>query len=173
MHPCEHRSDENCLLMGRPCYGVKYDRETRKYSIDPWVERSCPNYVSTEGDEIKPAKPRNPDVVIRIFGPREVGNTCTDDDCVVETLDLDQEILQNLFNRIYGGKVAVESIDSSSEQVAVFPEVRRLLDNGAGVVVTINDEVKFVGSIPLQLIKLEIEKLGVTRVSPGASRIHR
>jgi hypothetical protein len=159
--------------MGRPCYGAKYHSETGKYSIDPWVERSCPNYVSTDGDDIKPAKPRNPDVVIRIFGPKEVGHKCTDEDCVMETLDLDQEILQNLFNRIYGGRVAVESVDSTSEQMAMYPDVKRLIDNGAKVVVTINDEIKFIGSIPLQLIKLEIEKRGITRVPSGASRIHR
>lgn len=173
MHPCEHRHNENCLLMGRPCYGAKYDSDSKQYNIDPWIERSCPNYVSTGDEEIKPATPRNPDIVIRIFGPKGMENTCTDEDCVVETLDLDQEILQNLFNRIYGGKVAVEGIDITSEEVALFPEVKRLIDKGSKLVVMINDEIKFVGSIPLQLIKMEIEKLGVTRITPGASRTHR
>lgn len=174
MQRCEHRSNENCRLMGRPCYGVKHDGNSSKYSVDSWVERSCPNYIAVEGDEIKPHKPENAEVVVRIFGPKELAEACGDEEeCVVETLDLDQEILQNLFNRIYGGKVAVESVDTASEDVSMFPEVKRLLDGGAKLVVTINDEIKFVGSIPLPLIKIEIEKLGVERLSPSASRSRR
>ncbi len=161
--------------MGRPCYGAKYDSTSGKYSIDPWVERACPNYIAVEGDELKPPTPKNAQVVIRIFGPKKLAEACSSDDeeCVVETLELDQEILQNLFNRIYGGKVAVESVDTSSEDVSMFPEVKRLLDGGAKLVVTINDEVKFVGSIPLPLIKMEIEKLGVDRINPGDPQIRR
>lgn len=172
MQPCEHRNKENCELMDRPCYGAKYN-STGEYTIDPWVERACPSYVAVDGESFKPAVPKNAEVIVRIFGPKETDEPCGED-CVVETLELDGEILQNFFNRIYGGKVAVESVDIASEEINKYPEVKRLVEKGAQVIVMINDEVKFIGSIPLPLIKLEIEKLGIERkISPGPSRTRR
>jgi hypothetical protein len=156
--------------MGRPCYGAKQDA-SKGYNIDPWVERACPNYAAVNQEIMKPGTPKNAEVIVRVFGPQEMDEACSGDDCIVETLELDGEILQNLFNRIYGGKVAVESIDTASEEVSMFPEVKRLIEGGAKLVVMIDDEVKFVGSIPLPMIKREIERRGINRVSHNTSQI--
>lgn len=168
MQPCRYRRNDDCRLMERPCYGARYDSAAREYRVDPWVERACPNYSAVE-EPGKPAKTGEPEraeaeVVIRIFGPKEVREPCGGE--VVETIDLDAEILQNLFKRKYGDKVRVEGIDIASEEALKYPEVKRLRRGGAELVVMINEEVKFIGSIPIPLIKREIEKRGVKKLSP-------
>jgi Na+-translocating ferredoxin:NAD+ oxidoreductase RnfG subunit len=151
--------------MERPCFGARYDSVAKEYRVDPWIERACPTYAAVKEEVREPQEAAKAEVVIRIFGPAKVQEPC-EEECVVETVDLDAEILQNLFKRKYGDKVRVEGIDIASEEASKYPEVKRLRQGGAQLVVMINDEVKFIGSIPIPLIKMEIEKRGVKKLSP-------
>lgn len=164
--PCKHRSNENCLLMRRLCMGAEYDKEDKEYKVDYWTERTCPNYVAVEQVKTEALKPKGPvrgrEAVIRIFGPMEVEEQCGDD-CVAETVELQADILRGFFKRRYGDKVRVEGIDIASLEVEDYPAVKEHVEKGAPIVM-INEEVKLVGEVDLEIIKHEIEKRGIKEI---------
>ncbi len=165
--PCKHRDNENCELNGRPCYGAKRD-ETGAYKVDFWTERTCPNYVAVEAGGAKVGNPQvatGGEVVVRIFGPADVKEGCGDD-CVAETVELQADILRGFFKRRYGDKVRVDGFDIASEVVEEYPEVKEFIKKGASTVVMVNDEVKLVGGVDLEVLKQEIGKLGVEELRP-------
>jgi hypothetical protein len=169
--PCKHRKKEYCNFSGRPCFGAKRDEETEAYKVDFWAECTCPQYEASEDvaaliqKEPSQLSKERGDIVIRIFGPMEAGEQCSDD-CVVETVDLQADILQRFFNRRYGDKVRVEGIDITSEIVGNYPAVGEYVKKGVSHVVMINDEVKFSGGVDLGALKQEIRKLGVREIKP-------
>jgi hypothetical protein len=169
--PCKHRKEEYCSFSGRPCFGAKRDETTGTYRVDFWTERACPQYEASEDvKELIQKEAAQPPItdegfVIKIFGPMDAGEQCGDD-CVVETVDIQAEILQGFFNRRYGDKVRVEGVDITSEAVKDYPAVEEYVKKGASQVVMINDEVKFLGGVDLGALKQELKKLGVQEIKP-------
>ncbi len=104
-------------------------------------------------------------VEIVLFGVR-VPLECTEDGCdVPESIDVDAEVLQHYFNRKYGPNlIEVKWVDVMSPDLEDYPEVNDYIaQHDTYPIVTINGLIKFVGSISVDLINKELEKLGLKR----------
>lgn len=168
MGVCKHRREETCKYTYKPCYGFRYNRDTKQYEFDTWKERRCPYYEDSEPKtqppppEAKISNDMGGKVVIRVFGANTPYVADEDDPNPPQSLDTEVEILQGLLKRRYGDAVIVEGVDVNSRRLNDFPEVKAIVSREPQVVVTINDEIKFIGSIPLPHIKRELEKLGIS-----------
>jgi hypothetical protein len=167
---CIHRNVDECKLTNSQCFGLVYDGRIEDYVVDPWKESLCGSFKSDGQDEEVSSKTEwnlkegdKYKVVVRIFGSK--GDTCDDGTCLTQeyrTAEEDAEILESLLNRRYVGGIKVEGISLNSPRMAEFPEIKEMIDKGVELpIATINGEVKFIGDIPLNLLKLEIERLGL------------
>lgn len=173
---CRHRTGEICNYTNKQCLGARYDEVKWKYTIDPWQERACPNYEEEigEGGEVDAEKSSTTPwnlkegdeykVCIRIFG-KDKERFCDEEGCTIgRSIKEDAEVLEALLNRRYEGGIKVEGIEVKSQRMEEFPEIRDFMGKkGLNLVVTIDNEIKFVEEIPLDLIKAEIEKRGIER----------
>lgn len=165
---CAYRNEEMCSFKGGLCEAAEYNPFSEEYEINYIKERNCKNY---KGDSVfgfdmfsaKKSESKTGDVVtIKIFG-NIVPYQCSTGSCSIpDSPDIDAEVLQGLFDRKFNCKVKVKFIDVMSDEMERYPEVVDIVFNqGSQPVVTINDQVKFVGSIPVEKIKEELRKLGL------------
>lgn len=167
MAACRHRmEDYSCAHTSKPCYGFKLNPKTREREFDVWQERRCAYYEDSHSRSQPPARVEAPKdaggkVLIRIFGANTPYVVDEDYSDQLMSLDTEVEILQGLLKRRYGDVVLVKGIDVNSRRLEDFPEVKEIVNRTQEVVVTINNEVKFIGSVPLPHIKRELKKLGV------------
>ncbi len=167
---CKHRDDENCKFSKKPCFGAVFNREEQMYDIDEWQEKRCPNYESENPEEV--ISSRNEwnlkegeeyRTVIRIFRENEP-EVCEDGECVPKferSVEEDAEILESLLNRRFEDKIKVEGINISSARMEEFPEIEELIAKGVETPIgTIDDELKFIGDIPLDILKTELVNRG-------------
>ena len=157
--------------MDKKCFGLVYGEQSEDYILDHWKEIRCPSFVSNGIDEEISSKTnwnlKDGDkfkVVVRIFGNNSDASCdsggCTNED--VRTPEEDAEILESLLNRRYNGGVKVEGFSLDSPRLVEFLEIKGMIDKGAELpIATINDKIKFIGDVPLNMLKTEIEKLGL------------
>ncbi len=174
-HDPEH--EELCIHTGRPCFAARFDEFSQKWEIHTWKEKTCPTFEPKEeersiwkidyrkafSDEVE-AEETGAQVEITIIGTLVPYNCDEDGLCdLPESVDLDAEVLQNLMDRRYGrGVVKVRWVDIASDEVENYPEAKEHLEkSGPTTMVLINGRLKFVGSIPLEPLKRELEKLGL------------
>jgi len=106
---------------------------------------------------------RNGRVEIILFGSK-IAVECTDEGCnMPESIDIDAEVLQHYFSRKYGlGVIEVKWVDVLSPELESYNEVNEYIGlHNTYPIVTINGILKFVGSISVDLINNELEKLGI------------
>lgn len=167
---CKYRSNDLCSHTQRLCFGAQYDEFRREYIVNAWQEKACPSYEAQDEPEISSKSKWNLKegeeykVLIRIFGIEPEKFSDEEGATIGRSIKEDAEVLEVLLNRRYDGGIKVEGIDIRSERMKEFPEVKNWIEKkGANLIVTINDEIKFIGDVPLPLIKREIEKRGVVK----------
>jgi len=170
---CIHRDIDDCKLTNSPCFGLVYSEQDEEYVIDPWKESMCNSFISdgknaeiSTKDEWNIKEGEKFSVLIRIFGSKEDSPSyCNNEICIpgeYRTPEEDAEILESLLNRRYSGGIKVEGFSLNSPRMSEFPEIRKLIEEGMEPPITmVNGEIKFIGDIQLNLLKLEIEKLGL------------
>ncbi len=163
---CTYRNEEMCSFKGDLCIAAEFNPFSQEYEINYLKERNCKNYKA-DGvfgfDIFSSRKPEdNAEVTIKIFG-NVVPYQCSTGGCSIpDSPDIDAEVLQGLFDRKFNGRVKVEFVDVMSDEMERYPEVVDIVFNqGSEPVVMINNEIKFVGSIPVEKIKDELKKLGL------------
>jgi hypothetical protein len=170
---CKYRDEDNCTLTNKICFGAVLDDEKDVCTIDKWQEKRCPSFVDDEKDEYSEITSKTEwnlregqefRVVVRIFGRNPAAKRDVEDKYFFpdRTIEEDAEVLESLLNRRYEGGIKVEGINIDSDKIEDFPTIKKIIDEGVELpIATINDELKFIGSIPLELLKFEIEKLGI------------
>jgi hypothetical protein len=173
--------EELCIHTRRPCFGAEFDEFNQKWVIHKWKERSCPTFEAREqgvwkidyrkafAGELEEEEQATQAEII-IFGTLIPYNCEEDGLCdLPESIDLDAEVLQNFMDKKYGkGRIKVSWVDIMSDDVEKYPEVKEQLEkSGPTTMVTINGRLRFVGSIPVELIKRELEKMGIHELNPS------
>lgn len=168
--PCRHRTSEICSYTSKQCLGAKYDDKKGEYVVSVWQEKACPDYEPLEEKEISSKTPWNLKegepytVLIRIFGIEQSFQRGGDIAPEGRSVKEDAEVLEALLNRRYVGGIKVEGIGMDSSEMENFPEIREIAEaKNAYLVVTIDDEIKFINEVPLDLIKEEVEKRGLKK----------
>jgi hypothetical protein len=153
-----------------------FDEEGDIYTVDKWQEKRCPSFVDDGTDEDAGVTSRTEwnlregqeyKVVVRIFGRNPIAKTDVEESpfpvfSTDRTVEEDAEVLESILNRRYQGGIKVEGIDVSSQRMEEFPEIKNAIKKGMELPIgTINNEVKFIGDVPLDLLKVELEKMGL------------
>ncbi len=166
---CTYRNDEACTLKGGNCIAAEFNEFTQEYEVDYLKEQECKSFKddSPFGFNLFSAKKEEESrarVNIKIFG-QVVPYQCSTGGCSVpDSPDIDAEVLQGLFDSKFGpGVVEVEFIDLLGQEIEKYPEIVDLVytQGNEGPIVTINGEVKFIGDIPVEKIREELERLGL------------
>ena len=117
-------------------------------------------------------------VIVRVFGSDLPTSGCgcgpgccgtqNEDTGLVDSRSLREQArdLETTLVRYYGPATRVEYVDIFSKAMDAFPEVTKLiLERGLPLpLLTMNDDPKFAGGLPLDEISAELEALGVAPV---------
>ncbi len=164
---CAYRNDESCNLKGGDCIAAELNKFTQEYEVDYLREQECNNFKSDSpfGFNIFSAnkEEKKARVNIKIFG-QTVPYRCSTGGCSVpDSPDVDAELLQGLFDTKFGpGVINVEFLDILGQEIEKYPDIIDLVYNqgNESPIVTINDEILFIGDIPVEKIRKELERLG-------------
>jgi hypothetical protein len=168
---CKHRDDENCKFSKKPCFGAVFNREEQRYDVNEWQEKRCPTYESDGPEEVISSKSEwnlkegeEYEAVFRIFRENDPV-VCEDGECppskFERSVEEDAEILESLLNRRFEDRIKVEGIDTSSTRMKEFPEIEELIAKGTETPIgTLDDELKFISDIPLDILKTELINRG-------------
>ncbi len=148
-----------------------WSKETAVASInlkDIFEQQKKESLKLAEAQEIAGEVEANESGVVEIvlFGMKIPVENLESADEVPESIDIDAEVLQHYFNRKYGpGLVKVKWVDVLSPDLEDYPEVYKYVtEHETYPIVMINGTIKFVGSISVDLINKELQKLGLKPV---------